>query len=315
MAAVTSEELEVVITPEEAGVRIDRVLSERKLGISRSQLKELIDVGRVEIEGAPVRASAKARASSVVRIRPLPPKPSAAAPEDLPIEVLFEDAEIVVLMKAAGMVVHPAPGHASGTLVNALRYHREIALDKDDTTERPGIVHRLDKDTSGVMVVAKTMPAREGLIAQFKTHDLQREYLAIVVGHPKETFTLDTFHGRHPKDRKRFTTRITQGKRAVTHVRVLERLHGASLVSCTLETGRTHQIRVHLAEHGHPVLADPVYGGGSRDPRLQQAAAAIARQALHARLLGFRHPTSLQELSFSAEPPSDFQAALSLLRN
>ncbi len=310
-----AEPIEVVVTAAEAGERLDRVLGARKLGLSRSQLQALIEVGRVEVDGQPARASSKAKVGAQVRIRPAPPPPSAAAPENIPIELLFEDEQVVVLVKAAGMVVHPAPGHGSGTLVNALRYHRELADDRDETTERPGIVHRLDKDTSGVMVVAKTMLAREALIAQFKTHDIEREYVAIVLGHPPAQLTLDTQHGRHPKDRKRFTTRLAVGKRAVTHVRVLERLHAASLVSCTLETGRTHQIRVQLSEHGYPLLADPVYGRSVRDPRLQQAEALLGRQALHARLLGFVHPTSDKSVHFVAEPPADFQAALTALRD
>jgi 23S rRNA pseudouridine1911/1915/1917 synthase len=312
---VVAELLEVVIAAPEAGERLDRVLSARKLGLSRSQLQALIESGHVDVDGEPARASSKARLGAHVRIRPAPLPPSAAVPEDLPIEILFEDEQVVVLMKAAGMVVHPAPGHQSGTLVNALRYHRELSDDPEQSTERPGIVHRLDKDTSGVMVVAKTMQAREALIAQFKTHDIEREYVAIVLGHPQPAFTLDTQHGRHPKDRKRFTTRSAVGKRAVTHVRVVERLHAASLVACTLETGRTHQIRVHLAEHGYPVLADPVYGRKSRDPRLAQAETLIGRQALHARVLGFRHPSTEKIMRFSAEPPQDFGLALSVLRD
>jgi 23S rRNA pseudouridine1911/1915/1917 synthase len=221
---------------------------------------------------------------------------------------------VLVLMKAAGMVVHPAPGHASGTLVNALRFRQSVRELEADATERPGIVHRLDKDTSGVMVVAKTVAARAGLIAQFQAHDLERAYVAIALGHPSEAFTIDTLHGRHPTDRKRFSSRVREGKRAVTHVRVLERLHASSLIECRLETGRTHQIRMHLAEAGHALLADPVYGRTSSDARLTLAAAAIGRQALHARTLGFRHPVSGEPLRFEAAPPEDFERALAELR-
>jgi 23S rRNA pseudouridine1911/1915/1917 synthase len=306
--------IELTLELSEVGERIDRVLSARGLGLSRSQLQALLAAGRVSVEGRPARAKDKVRGPARVRIEPLPPPPSAAAPEDLPLTLLFEDDHLVVILKAAGMVVHPAPGHAGGTLVNALRYHRELEELEADTPERPGIVHRLDKDTSGVMVVAKSVAAREGLIAQFKQHDLEREYLAIAHGRPPAQFTLDTWHGRHPHDRKRFTTKLDRGKRAVTHVRVLEHLHGASLVACTLETGRTHQIRVHLAEHGHPILGDPLYGRPARDPRLAEAAAQLGHQALHARLLGFVHPLTGERVSFSAEPPSEFTAALQLLR-
>jgi 23S rRNA pseudouridine1911/1915/1917 synthase len=315
MIGVEPSPFEFVVEPGEAGERLDLVVSRRGLGLSRAQAQILISEGRIEVEGRGARASAKVKAGATIRVRPLPPPPSAAAPEDLPIEVLHEDAQLLVIMKAAGMVVHPAPGHGSGTLVNALRYRQSVRELEEDATERPGIVHRLDKDTSGVMVVAKTVVAREGLIAQFQQHTLERSYVAIALGHPEAQFTLDTWYGRHPIDRKRFTARLPRGKRAITHVRVLERLHAASLLECRLETGRTHQIRVHLAEHKHPLLADPVYGHPARDPRLALAAAAIGRQALHARTLGFQHPTTGEHLRFEAEPPADFQRALQLLRD
>jgi 23S rRNA pseudouridine1911/1915/1917 synthase len=303
------------IGPEDSGERLDVLVSRRLPGMSRAQAQVLIAAGRVELAGQAVRASTKGKLGMRVHVRPLPPPPSAAEPEDLPLEVLHEDPYLLVLVKAAGMVVHPAPGHAGGTLVNALRFRASLQEElAPDTTERPGIVHRLDKDTSGVMVVAKTIAAREGLIAQFQTHDLERAYVAIVQGHPQPVFSLDTLHGRHPVDRKRFSTRVVRGRRAVTHVRVLEPLHGSSLVECRLETGRTHQIRVHLAEHGYPILADPLYGRGSRDPRVAGAATLIGRQALHARTLGFRHPISAEQLHFEAPPPADFQAALAHLR-
>ncbi len=208
--------------------------------------------------------------------------------------------------------MHPAPGHAGGTLANAVA-HRVAAGAREGT--RPGIVHRLDKDTSGVLVVAKTKPAHAALQALFAAHDIERAYVAIAVGAPPDSVTYDTLHGRHPRDRKRFTTRVDRGRRAVTHVRVVERLHGSALVECRLETGRTHQIRVHLADHRTPVLADPVYGRPSRDPLLRDVAAALGRQALHARLLGFRHPTTGAPLRFEAPPPEDFEAALARLRS
>jgi 23S rRNA pseudouridine1911/1915/1917 synthase len=298
----------------EAGERLDLVISRRPLGLSRAQAQLLIGAGRVELAGQTARASAKVKPGMQIRVRPLPPPPSAAEPEDLPIEVLHEDAHVLVIMKAAGMVVHPAPGHASGTLVNALRYRQTVRELEAEQTERPGIVHRLDKDTSGVMVVAKTVAARAGLIAQFQAHDMERAYVALALGHPAAEFSLDTLHGRHPTDRKRFTTRVGEGKRALTHVRVLERLHAASLIECRLETGRTHQIRVHLAEAGYPLLADTVYGRTPSDPRLVAAGVAIGRQALHARTLGFRHPVSGEALRFEAAPPEDFARALAQLR-
>jgi 23S rRNA pseudouridine1911/1915/1917 synthase len=306
--------LEFVVDADEVGERLDVVVSKRGFGLSRAQTQLLIGEGRIEVDGQPVRASTKLKRGAAIRVRPLPPPPSAAAPEDLPLEVLYEDEQLLVIVKAAGMVVHPAPGHDHGTLVNALRFRQSVRALEDDETERPGIVHRLDKDTSGVMVVAKTMAARQGLIAQFQKHDLERSYVAIAQGQPVANFTLDTWHGRHPVDRKRFTTRGQSGKRAITHVRVLERLSAASLLECRLETGRTHQIRVHLAEHGYPLLADLLYGRPAREPLLLTAAQAIGRQALHARTLGFRHPVSGEALHFEAEPPADFMRAIELLR-
>jgi 23S rRNA pseudouridine1911/1915/1917 synthase len=250
-------------------------------------------------------------AGARVLVRPAPPPPSAAVPQDIPLELLFQDEQLAVLMKPAGLVVHPAPGHPDGTLVNALRFHLDV---RAGDPERPGIVHRLDRDTSGVMVVARTELARERLIAQFSRHDIDREYVAIALGALPATQRFETLHGRHRTDRKRFTTRVTSGKRAVTEVALQERLHGASLVRCRLETGRTHQIRVHLAEHGFPILGDAVYGHASRDPRVHAAEQAIGRQALHARVLGFTHPLSGERVRFCAEPPEDFERALAILR-
>jgi 23S rRNA pseudouridine1911/1915/1917 synthase len=266
----------------------------------------------VTIDGALASAGDRPRAGQRVAVRPAPPPPSAAQPQAIPLAVLYEDADLVVIDKPAGMVVHPAPGHADGTLVNALLHHFG-ALPGEDAA-RPGIVHRLDAQTSGVMVVARTAAAREGLMQAFATHAIERAYLAIAVGHPPAKVTYETLHGRHPRDRKRFSSKVVRGKRALTHVEVLERLHGASLVRCTLETGRTHQIRVHLADHGFPLLGDPTYGKTPKDARVRAAASALGRQALHAAVLGFAHPITGRALRFETPPPSDFQAALSALR-
>jgi 23S rRNA pseudouridine1911/1915/1917 synthase len=244
--------------------------------------------------------------------------------------VLHVDDEVVVLNKPPGLVVHPARGHESGTLVNGLLarglFRRDAlegadgaggedgdADERDAAHVRPGIVHRLDKGTSGVMVVARTASAREALKAQFQAHSIERAYEAIVVGRAAAE-TISTMHGRHPRDRLRFTTRVTRGKHAVTHVRVLAPLRGATHVECTLETGRTHQIRVHLAESGTPVLGDPLYGKPPRDPEVRAVAERLGHQALHARLLGFIHPGTQQRVRFEAPPPADFGQALAALR-
>ncbi len=305
------EPIEITITADEAGERLDRILGARDLGLSRSALQRLIGNGRVELDGETVRASARPKQGARVVVRPAPAPPTAVVPQDIPIDWLHRDAHLGILHKPAGMVVHPAPGHPDGTLANALRFH--FAGDADGDVDRPGIVHRLDMDTSGVMVVARSERAREGLVAAFAAHDIEREYVAIALGYPDERVTLDTLHGRHPHDRKRFSTRVDRGKRAVTHVEVVRRLHASALVRCRLETGRTHQIRVHLAEHGHPVLADPLYGRASRDPRVKQAGAELGRQALHARLLGFEHPVTGERMRFEADPPDDFERALRVL--
>ena len=305
------EPFSLIVGADEAGERLDRVLSARPLGFSRSALQAFIAEGRVLVDGSVARASARLRVGSQVDVRPAPPPPSAALAQDIPIEWYHQDEHLAVLMKPAGLVVHPAPGHPDGTLVNALRFHLQV---RTGDPERPGIVHRLDRDTSGLMVVARTEVAREGLIASFQRHDLDREYVAIALGKPPLHVRIDTLHGRHPRDRKRFSGKVTEGKRAVTEVTLLERLHEASLVCCRLETGRTHQIRMHLSEHGFPVLADALYGRSGGDVRVREAAVAIGRQALHARVLGFTHPVTGERLHFTAPPPADFERALLLLR-
>lgn len=295
-----------------AGERLDRAIAQLAPALSRSTIQRLMEELRVTLDGRACTAKEKARAGSTVLVDPGPPPRSDAQPEAMPLDILFEDAHLIVLHKPAGLVVHPAPGHAGGTLVNALLHHTEIEL--GDDPRRPGVVHRLDKDTSGVMVVARTDAAREGLSALFAAHDIERAYEALCLGVPRlEQVTYDTLIGRHPSDRKRFTSKVKQGKRAVTHVRRVRAFRGAALVRCTLETGRTHQIRVHMADHGHPLLADAVYGRAAREPHLARAADAIGRQALHARVLGFVHPITGERLRFEVEPPSDFQAALAAL--
>jgi len=303
----------ITLSEDEAGERIDRVLGRRCPEFSRSALQRWIEQGRVEQAGEVVSRKTKAVGGAEVSIRPAPPEPLSAEPQEILLEVLFEDAHLIVLDKPAGLVVHPAPGHPDGTLVNALLYHAEVQGGADPL--RPGIVHRLDKDTSGVMVVAKTPQAHERLVEMFQGHSLERAYLAIALGRPPQSITYDTFHGRHPANRKKFTSRGNRGRRAVTHLETVELLHGSALVRCHLQTGRTHQIRVHLAEHGHPVLGDPLYGKSIGDPELRRVSTELGRQALHAALLAFAHPITGEGMRFKAEPPEDFERALSALRD
>lgn len=303
---------ELVVGQAEDGERLDRILAGRSLGPSRSTFQRWIAEGRIRVDGEVATRRTRPSPGARVVVHPAPPPPQEAVPQDIPLNVLYEDAHLLVIDKPPGLVVHPAPGHPDGTLVNAVLHH--TAVDAGADRMRPGIVHRLDKDTSGVMVVAKTPEAHERLVAMFQAHRMDREYVTLVVGGPPDRATHDTLHGRHPSDRKRFSSRVVRGKRAVTHVEVEERLHGAALVRCRLETGRTHQIRVHLADQGTPVLGDPVYGRAPRDPRVREAARELGRQALHAAVLGFEHPVTGEPLRFETPPPADFQRALERLR-
>lgn len=264
-------------------------------------------------------ASARVHEGDRVLVEPPLPAASEALPEpDVRFEALHVDDELVVVNKPAGLVVHPARGHDGGTLVNGLLalglFHRaELETTDAQGNRRPGIVHRLDKGTSGVMVVARTASAREALADQFRAHTADRAYEALVVGEAISG-RFETLHGRHPRDRLRFTTRVREGKRAVTNVRVLARLYGTTHIECTLETGRTHQIRVQLAESGAtPVLGDPLYGNAPRDERVRAVGEALGHQALHARLLGFVHPRTGKRMLFEAPLPADFRVAMEAL--
>ncbi|HWL84829.1 MAG TPA: RluA family pseudouridine synthase, partial [Polyangiaceae bacterium] len=293
--------------------------------------------GHVSLDGAVVRASAKLRAGATLVVRPGVPEATAATPDaDVAFTVLYQDDDVVVVDKPAGLVVHPARGHASGTLVNGLvgrgLLERIASAEDDDASGeneardafvRPGIVHRIDKGTSGILVVARTPHAREALKKQFQLHTILREYEALALGEvASQTFA--TLYGRHPTDRMRFTGKVRQGKHAVTHVRAIERLAGgrATHLVCSLETGRTHQIRVHLAESGHAILGDPLYRSDAHrgakspqpDPELRAIAERLGHQALHARVLGFVHPVTGETLRFESPLPADFAAAFEILR-
>jgi 23S rRNA pseudouridine1911/1915/1917 synthase len=305
----------------EAGERLDRVLAARA-GISRSRLKALILDGQVAIDERPIRdPSYRVAAGELISLVLPSAEPAKPAPEFIPLKVVYEDDAIIVIDKPAGLVVHPAAGHGSGTLVNALVAHCGDSLSGIGGVKRPGIVHRLDKDTSGLMVVAKTDRAHQALAAQFADHGrqgpLRRGYLAFVWGVPdRPKGTIVAPIGRHPHSRERMAVRPA-GRPAVTHWQVLERYQGtnrasvASLLACRLETGRTHQIRVHLAHAGHPLLGDALYGRGFRSKEsllpegARAALAALGRQALHAYLLAMQHPTNGEILEFHSELPED----------
>jgi 23S rRNA pseudouridine1911/1915/1917 synthase len=319
----------IAIESSDAGVRLDRVLAART-ALSRSRLKALILEGEVTIGPRTIRdPSYRVNAGDRISVNIPPPIPAEPAAENIPLNVVFEDDEIIVIEKPAGLVVHPAAGHGSGTLVNALIAHCGDSLSGIGGVIRPGIVHRLDKDTTGLMVVAKTDRAHQALAAQFADHGrtgpLKRGYLALVWGSPERPKgTIDAPISRHPKSRDRMAVR-KNGRVAITHWQVLERYPGpdgkpvASLLACRLETGRTHQIRVHLAHAGHPLLGDAVYGRGFKSkethlsPRAQKALATLGRQALHAYLLGIEHPAGHEILEFRSELPGDFARLRKLL--
>ncbi len=303
---------ELIALGTEDGERLDRVLASRHIAASRSTLRHWIDNERVLVDGKPARASTRVREGMRILVTPMDPPTSDAIPQDIPLTILFEDEHLMVVDKPAGLVVHPAPGHPDGTLVNAVLHHTRV--DDEERVQRPGIVHRLDRDTSGTMVIAKSLRAKDGLVTLFQAHDIERMYLGLAVGKLPDAISFDTMHGRHPTDRKKFSTKVVRGKRAVTHVRVRERFGSVALVECRLETGRTHQIRVHLADHGAPLLGDVLYGKTPKDAALREISETLGRQALHAAVLGFKHPITGEPLRFETDPPADFQRALATLR-
>jgi 23S rRNA pseudouridine1911/1915/1917 synthase len=303
------------------GQRLDKALAAALPQLSRARLQALIHEGRVS-RGDEVLASASAKAAAGgYQVELPPPEPAEPEPQDIPLSVLFEDASLIVIDKPAGMAAHPAPGSPDRTLVNALLHHCRGSLSGVGGVARPGIVHRLDKDTSGVMVAAKTDAAHNGLAAQFARHDVERVYIALVRGapHPARGH-VETLIGRSPHDRKKMAVLKSGGRVAITDY-VTERSYGpaerpsASRVACRLQTGRTHQIRVHLASRGAPCLGDPLYGSGPPTPAVRAAIeqAGLARQALHAAVLGFRHPITGETLRFETPLPPDMAALQGLL--
>ena len=308
--------IEIRLEPAFAGWRLDRALAAAVPTLSRERLKALIRSGALAAEGQAVRdPSAKVRGNEHFRLAV--PAPAAAHNEaqDIPLTIVFEDDHLLVVDKPAGLVVHPAAGNADGTLVNALLHHCAGKLSGIGGVARPGIVHRIDKDTSGLLVVAKTDVAHEGLAKQFAAHSIDRRYLAIVNGVPKASEGLvDAPLARSAANRKKIAiVEGNRGKRAVTHWKRLKALRDAALVECRLETGRTHQVRVHMASLGHPLLGDPVYGRSGKSHGKILKELEFHRQALHAAELGFIHPVTKDRLSFASSMPSDMQELFTAL--
>jgi len=298
----------------DAGQRLDKALAEAS-GLSRERVKALMGEGRVSLDGKPVsQASLKPAAGTPFEIRVPETTPAEAQAQDIPLSVVYEDEHLIVVDKPAGLVVHPAAGNLDGTLVNALLHHCAGQLSGIGGVARPGIVHRIDKDTSGLLVVAKTDAAHEGLARQFADHSIERAYMAVVSGLPvPPTGTIRGWIGRSDHDRKKMAVLHElnkRGKHAVTHFRTLETFTGCALVECRLETGRTHQVRVHMTSIGHPLLGDPAYG--RTPPRLRPILEQLhfARQALHAAVLGFIHPVTGAELRFESTLPADMTGLL-----
>jgi 23S rRNA pseudouridine1911/1915/1917 synthase len=303
------------------GLRLDKALAVAS-GLSRERVKALLGEGRIALAGKPAgQASLKPAMGTPFLIRVPEAAPAEAEAQDIPLSVVFEDAHLIVVDKPAGLVVHPAAGNLDGTLVNALLHHCRGQLSGIGGVARPGIVHRIDKGTSGLLVVAKTDAAHEGLAKQFANHSIERAYRAVVSGHPMPPAgTVRGAIARSPVNRKKMALvevepHRTRGKHAVTHYRTLEILKDAALIECRLETGRTHQVRVHMASIGHMLVGDPVYGRSS--PRLRPILSALGfhRQALHAAELGFIHPVSGKAVRFSSELPADLITLIGELRN
>ncbi len=308
----------VILTAEEAdnGKRIDVFISER-LDISRSSAAKLIESGNVESGGKAVAKNLKIKENAIFEVILPEPVPSEAIPQDIPLDIVFEDDDLLVVNKPKGMVVHPAAGNPDGTLVNALLYHCGDSLSGIGGVIRPGIVHRIDKDTSGLLVIAKNDETHLALSEQMKTHTVSRVYHAVVCGNFKEdTGTVNAPIGRSPSDRKKMAVLrdpSVHSREAITHFEVLERYEGFTYVKCVLETGRTHQIRVHMASTGHPLAGDTVYGGG-RTKFEEQNAKILCGQCLHAKELSFIHPKSGELVRYETALPSYFETFLHKLR-
>ena len=310
--------LSFLVHSQDSSKRLDVFLSQKGPALSRSQIKKLIETGKVQIDGRKAKAGLRLRENEMVTLTIPEPRRLEIEAEAIPLKVLYEDRHLIVVDKPAGLVVHPGAGNYSGTLVNAL-LHRCPDLAGIGGVLRPGIVHRLDKDTSGVLVVAKDDLAHRSLSDQFRKHTAERNYVGIVFGQLSEEGQVDAPVGRHPTQRKKMSARPWKGREARTYWRVLERFRSFNLAEFRLQTGRTHQIRVHLSSIGHPILGDPLYGGRKRlasveSLPLRQGLRRLKRQALHATSLGFVHPVTGDVLKFSSPLPEDIQEAIALLR-
>ncbi len=300
---------EYLVPEEAAGTRIDKFLADVCQELSRSFLQKLLKEGSVTVNGKVVKSSFKVNSLEVVSFEVPEPEEASIEAENISLDILYEDSDIILVNKPKGMVVHPAAGHYTGTLVNALMYHCRDQLSGINGVMRPGIVHRIDMNTTGVLVVCKSDSAHNSLAEQLKVHSITRVYYAIVFGNIREDDgTVHAPIGRHPTDRKKMSTHSKQGRDAVTHYHVLERFGDYTFIECRLETGRTHQIRVHMASIGHPLLGDDVYGPGKQP-------FALTGQTLHAGILGFVHPTTGKYVEFSAPLPEYFEDLLKKLRS
>ncbi len=305
----------------DAGLRLDAYIARHLADCTRSYAASLIRKGAIQVDGAPVKPSHKTKSQEHITVRIPAPEPIDLIPEPMDLDILLEDRHLIVINKPPGLVVHPAAGHATGTLVNGILHHCPN-LEGIGGEMRPGIVHRLDKDTSGVIVVAKTASAMADLSRQFKARSVQKQYLALVYGVPAvDNGAIDLPVGRHPVDRKKMSTFSPRGREALTLWRIKERYKGAALLEVNLKTGRTHQIRVHCKSMGHPIIGDSVYGTrkrraklGKHDPPLYQALQRADRQMLHASRLGIVHPISKESLAFEAAIPGDMQSVLEALK-
>ncbi len=310
MADFEQDIYEYLVKDSDAGQRIDKLLSIQLTDFSRSYIQKLLSNRAVLIHGQPIKSNYKVKEGDYIQVEIPEPEVLDVKPENIPLDIVYEDTDILIINKPKGMVVHPAAGHYSGTLVNAILYHCQDDLSTINGVLRPGIVHRIDMDTTGLLVICKNNMAHQSLAEQLKVHSITRKYTAIVYDNiPEDNGTIHKTIGRHPVDRKKQAVNVRNGRDAITHYRVLERFGGKyTMVECQLETGRTHQIRVHMASIHHPLLGDTVYGP-SKDPFHLQG------QTLHAGVLGFIHPRTGKYVEFHSELPEYFQNLILMLRN